>query len=456
MRTFTADAAKESKEPTEEMVQQLAEAFQNIIQPEETVQAFAKAQADEAENRLEQENNKETTINIAELSEEELSEILIISNAPAKTKEISGNLTITISSFSPIRSVFLQGEQKEIDNNSYSESYSIPYKLDIGENKFVIEVTTETAVKKKKFVIFRETDILEKKKEKTIFQLLTIFGYASDNNVNKSPEGEKQITSGKYNLILLPSYTHYWDYRNAFAMQGLYATDRWHQVDLRAKQIIFRQLMFEWIRSYTPLGQITTGIGINELGLYDNEKKSAKRDRWDAEYRQIFADRFLNVAFKSVQPDQTTYQLKFERKFKNMIDAEGEDGVADQLEGSSKFNIGTYRFNGRLRYTLTNVIDDQKDQSQWQGTFGVSFPIKLIFLKIQHEITATEKRVLSKKTGIKTKERMNVTTLTAIYSVAPWLMLNLAQKYVEKTSNLVKKDYSKQQTIGRLIFIYRL
>jgi hypothetical protein len=39
--------------------------------------------------------------------------------------------------------------------------------------------------------------------------------------------------------------------------------------DQRNKEILLRQLSFEWERKYTWLGDITTGFGANSLGLRD-------------------------------------------------------------------------------------------------------------------------------------------------------------------------------------------
>ena len=123
---------------------------------------------------------REPEVEIADLAPAEAAEIEIISTTPDKTEIVSGNFTVTISAFSPLRSIQINGVNQELAENSYDAAYSLPYELEIGENYFDLDVVTEATQASKELIIFRETEEIKKPKPKPPFQLITILGYTED------------------------------------------------------------------------------------------------------------------------------------------------------------------------------------------------------------------------------------------------------------------------------------
>jgi hypothetical protein len=57
---------------------------------------------------------REPEVEIADLAPAEAAEIEIISTTPDKTEIVSGNFTVTISAFSPLRSIQINGVNQEL------------------------------------------------------------------------------------------------------------------------------------------------------------------------------------------------------------------------------------------------------------------------------------------------------------------------------------------------------
>ncbi|MEK9563008.1 MAG: tetratricopeptide repeat protein, partial [Deltaproteobacteria bacterium] len=297
---------------------------------------------------------REPEVEIADLAPAEAAEIEIISTTPDKTEIVSGNFTVTISAFSPLRSIQINGVNQELADNSYDAAYSLPYELEIGENYFDLDVATEATQASKELIIFRETEEIKKPKPKPPFQLITILGHTEDTNASSAPDGENKIRTLKSNIVLVPSYTHYINYRNSVAAKGLITTDRQWMEDQRNKEILLRQLSFEWERKYTWLGDLTAGFGANSLGLRDvPESTDSDRDSWNSDFKAVSADSFLFGQFKLKTDNDITWQGKLEHKWKDAIGSTTDDGTADKLEVSNKFTLADWKYGTKLSYTLT-------------------------------------------------------------------------------------------------------
>ena len=398
---------------------------------------------------------REPQEDIADLAPAEAAEIEIISTTPDKTEIVSGNFTVTISAFSPLRSIRINGINQELADNSYDAAYSLPYELEIGENYFDLDVTTEATQTSKELTIFRETEEIKKPKSKPPFQLITILGHTEDTNATSAPNGKKKTRTLKSNIVLVPSYTHYINYRNSVAAKGLITTDRQWMENQRNKEILLRQLSFEWERKYTWLGDITTGFGANALGLRDvPESPGSSRDSWNSDFRQVSADSFLFGQFKLKTDNDITWQGKLEHKWKDAIGSATDDGTADKLEVSNKFTLADWKYGTKLSYTLTDLNNDKKDKADLKFSADVTIPVKPVSFKVKYDVSESEKR-LANIDGVRERDRKNITTVGVTYPYAPWMIINFLRKLETKTSNLTGKDYWKYQTALQFTLIYK-
>ena len=398
---------------------------------------------------------REPEVEIADLAPTEASEIEIISTTPDKTEIVSGDFTVTISAFSPLRSVQINGVNQELADNNYDAAYSLPYELEIGENYFDLDVVTEATQASKELIIFRETEEIKKPKPKPSFQLITILGHTEDTNATSASDGEDKIRTLKSNVVLVPSYTHYINYRNSVATKGLITTDQQWMEDQRNKEILLRQLSFEWERKYTWLGDITTGFGANALGLRNiPESPDSSRDSWNSDFRQVSTDSFLFGQFKLKTDNDVTWQGKLEHKWKDAIGSTTDDGTADKLEVSNKFMLADWKYSTKFSYNLTDLNNDSKDKVDLKFSADVTIPIKPVSFKLKHDISESEKR-LTNDDGVRERDRKNVTTVGVTYPYAPWMIINFSHKLETKTSNLTDKDYWKYQTALQFTFIYK-
>ncbi len=398
---------------------------------------------------------REPEVEIADLAPAEAAEIEIISTTPDKTEIVSGNFTVTFSAFSPQRSIQINCINLEIADNSYDAAYSLPYELEIGENYFDLDVVTEATQASKELIIFRETEEIKKPKPKPPFQLITILGHTEDTNATSAPDGKEKIRTLKSNIVLVPSYTHYINYRNSVAAKGLITTDRQWMEDQRNKEILLRQLSFEWERKYTWLGDITTGFGANSLGLRDvPESNDSDRDSWNSDFKAVSADSFLFGQFKLKTDNDITWQGKLEHKWKDAIGSTTDDGTADKLEVSNKFTLADWKYGTKLSYTLTDLNNDTKDKADLKFSADVTIPVKPVSFKVKYDISESQKR-LANDSGVRERDRKNVTTFGVTYPYAPWMIINFSRKLETKTSNLTDKDYWKYQTALQFTFIYK-
>ena len=134
--------------------------------------------------------------------------------------------------------------------------------------------------------------------------------HTEDTNASSAPDGENKIRTLKSNIVLVPSYTHYINYRNSVAAKGLITTDRQWMEDQRNKEILLRQLSFEWERKYTWLGDLTAGLELTHSGLRDvPESTDSDRDSWIADdFKAVSADSFLFGQFKLKTDNDITWQ----------------------------------------------------------------------------------------------------------------------------------------------------
>lgn len=465
LRWFSAAAEQGSAEAQFYLAQFYERGIGTSANPERAAELYAQAEAGgfdttQALDLLKAELDgippviREPEVQIAEITPVEASEIEIISTTPDKTEIVSGNFTVTISAFSPLRNIRINGVTQALDNNSYDATYSLPYELEIGENYFDLEVATEAADVEKELIIFRETEEIKKPTPKPPFQLITILGYTEDTNASSAPDGQDKKRTVKSNIVLVPSYSHYINYRNAVAVKGLITTDRQWMEDQRNKEILLRQIALEWERKYTWLGDITTGIGTNALGLHDVPETNPDRDSWNSDFRQVSADSFVFGQFKLQTESDVTWQGKFEHKWKDAVGSTSDDGVADKLELSNSFSLAGWKYGTKLSYTLTDIKDDTKDKTDLQASADVTIPVKPVSVKLQHAWSQSEKR-LANDDGIREKDRKNVTTFGLTYPYAPWMIINFSRKLETKTYNLSNKDYWKYQTALQFTFIYK-
>jgi TPR repeat protein len=396
----------------------------------------------------------EPEVEIADLAPGEAAEIEIISTTPDKTEIVSGNFTVAISAFSPLLSIQINGDNQELEDNSYDAAYSLPYELEIGENYFDLDVVTEATQASKELIIFRETEEIKKPKPKPPFQLITILGHTEDTNATSAADGKEKIRTHKSNIVLVPSYTHYINYRNSVAAKGLITTDRQWMEDQRNKEILLRQLSFEWERMYTWLGDITTGFGTNSLGLRDVPETNPTRDSWNSDFRQVSADSFFFGQFKLETDNKIIWQGKLEHRWKDAIGSTTDDGVADKLEVSNKFKLADWKYGTKFSYTLTDLNNDTKDKVDLKFSADVTIPVKPVSIKLKYDISEGEKQLTSNN-GVREKDRKNVTTFGVTYPYAPWMIINISRKLETKTSNLTDKDYWKYQTTLQFTFIYK-
>ena len=117
--------------------------------------------------------------------------------------------------------------------------------------------------------------------------------------------------------------------------------------DQRNKEILLRQLSFEWERKYTWLGDLTAGFGANSLGLRDVPETNPTRDSWNSDFKAVSADSFLFGQFKLKTDNDITWQGKLEHKWKDAIGST-TDGCGCSDRSLPAAGIGQTRFRSAV------------------------------------------------------------------------------------------------------------
>ena len=368
----------------------------------------------------------------------------------------AGVFRVRISAFVPLQSVSVNGKAQTLaGSQEFQADFSIPYtKLTPGENKFLIETSTQLGKQKKELIVFYETDKVKRKskkkgKAKGPFALIAIFAYSDD---------EKYADAGtthsfKGNMILLPSWKHKLEGGSTLALKGLFVKDMQYDP---SKGMFMKKLTLEWARPKTGVGDLTMNVAMDWLSLKDKDWAVPTRDPWLSSLKSQASNVSSSIKLKNKVDKTTSWDIKFARKNKRtyVCDTGASSCYLDGSGHSTALTAG-YSFKkwslsnqAQANYTDTNENTDSKDKFSYYASWKSTYTIKPVKLSLQLKSTETKNRQFATSTRITTHDRKDELTSNISYPFKPWMIFAFSRKMQQQTSNLSNREY--QQNIHKI------
>jgi len=177
----------------------------------------------------------------------------------SRQTEAGGVLQIGITAFSPIREVLINGAPVPGTAGDSVAEIEFPYQLQPGENRFAVIVTTDEGKSEKAFVVHL-VESLDAGKDP--FQLIGIAGVTSLDNVT-SAKDDKQSGS-KLSLVVVPRYEMPLG-DAALRFQAILLRERFSKRDFSGNEISYTQVLVQWLKDKTELGDISVGVAMNDI-----------------------------------------------------------------------------------------------------------------------------------------------------------------------------------------------
>jgi len=382
-------------------------------------------------------------------------EILIFSLSPEKVKEKKGVLKIQISTFSPIQKISVRGKSKKFPKGSSLVWLKIPYILEPGVNIFDVYVKTKLGETKKIIRTIYETPaFLNKLKLGDPFQLISILGYANNDNIDKVEDNETKSGAVTSSIIFVPSYRFDILDDSSIFLRGVLMADQHHNGEFESKEVLFKQFSLEWEERASWIGDFTLSLGTNEAGTRDVPESTSPRDSLSKKHKRATRDNIYTIKAKQNLDKGTTWNWQIDRKKKSV---EGSD---DDSGNSTTLTLGYITPLFDVKTTFGATIEDTdlngnyKDTKAYKTKLKIDYPIPPITLGLQYDFSQTEDKVADPSLDGKTKNRNQTYTLSLNYPAAAWCIFGLTQKHERQSSNIVGKTYKVNSTQLQAIIIY--
>ncbi len=389
------------------------------------------------------------------LSSKDESEILIFSLSPERVKDPRGVLKIQISTFSPIQKITVSGKPKKFPSGASLVWLKIPYKLEPGINSFEIYVKTKLGEAKEIIrTVYETPGFLNKLKLGDPFQLISILGYANNDNIDKVEDNESKSSAVTSSILFVPSYRLDIFEDSSIFFRGVLMADQHHNGEFESKEVLFKQISLEWEERSSWIGDFTLSIGTNEAGTRDVPESTSPRDSLSSKHKRATRDNIYTIKAKKDLSKGTSWNWQIDRKKKS---AEGSN---DDSGFSTTLNIGYITPLFGVKTTFggtfedTNLKGTYKDTSAYKTKLKVDYPITPLSLGIQYDFSETEDKEADPSLEGKTKNRNQVFTLSFNYPATAWCILGLTQKHERQSSNIIGKSYKVNSTQLQAILIY--
>ena len=389
------------------------------------------------------------------LSSKDESEILIFSLSPERVKESKGVLKIQISTFSPIQKVTVRGKPKKFQNGASLLWLKIPYKLNPGINTFEVYVKTKLGEAREIIrTVYETPGFLNKLKLGDPFQLISILGYANNDNIDKVEDNESKSSAVTSSILFVPSYRLDIFEDSSIFFRGVLMTDQHHNGEFESKEVLFKQISLEWEERSSWIGDFTLSLGTNEAGTRDVPESNSPRDSFSNKHKRATRDNIYTIKAKKDLGKGTSWNWQIDRKKKSVEGSNDDSGFSTSLNLgyiTPLFGIKT-TFGGTLEDT--NLNGTYKDTSAYKTKLKVDYPITPLSLGIQYDFSETEDKEADPSLEGKTKNRNQVFTLSFNYPAAAWCIFGLTQKHERQSSNIIGKSYKVNSTQIQAIIIY--
>ena len=134
-------------------------------------------------------------------------------------------------------------------------------------------------------VLYETPELSEQAVDGVPFNLISILGYSELDNNEKVEDSQTKSRGITTNLILIPSYRFDLPSDASVSVNGILMGDHQHFGEYQSKEILFKQVGFEWKLKNRWFGEMTLGGGTNEAGTRDVPQTTSVRDSLSDDYK---------------------------------------------------------------------------------------------------------------------------------------------------------------------------
>lgn len=364
-------------------------------------------------------------------------EILVYTDAPRATKEPNGVLVLNVSSLSALLEIRINEKAIRLEPGTYQSTVELPYRLTPGENLFQVSINSEAGVLENPYQIFLETEEVQyqdpAKARKSKFTLINIVGIVRDDNVNSVPSEPEVAAKSSFTLVGVGDIAT--GYSSAVVLTGIVNFDDQWDPQYTSREILFRQFSADWNDSASLLGDLTLGVGYNEIGLEG--------------MNETFAAFKLKMSLE--EQLKWTSSLRYGLKKSPGVD---DPTRVSQLGQKLDFQYMDLPWNWSAGYTSTDTPLDSTDSTELNTSVKVSLPMKALKYGFKLGYTNTQNKAADATSGIQEKSAKTAATFSINYPLHGTTTLDFSHKYEVKQTNLSDSDYRKNVDTLNLTWIF--
>lgn len=359
---------------------------------------------------------------------------------------------VQVSAFAPIRSVQVNGQDVPVGQATWV-SIKRPYRLHPGENRFVVDATTEFGTARQEFVInLKVQGAKAKKAAKSPFLLIGMLGAQHISNVLKVPENTEPVAGTRRFLILIPRYDFGAGSNSKLRLQSILSRDSYGDDALAEQEVAFTQLTLSWINGDPKQSTWTLGLGYNYIDATFDTLLKGKTHTED--------DSFVFGEYQHAFGKTGSWTAGLEYKNQNLKEeAANPDAEEDARVGTLSASVvsglvAALRGKLKLGYTVNDAVGKLKDQTISRAAGELAYPLGSFIPSIGVRYRQTTFAEVDPVLEAALETKLTTAVLTVNYQITDALVLLLEYLSEKQAANVPSQEYTSTASMASLVFIY--
>jgi len=283
-----------------------------------------------------------------------------------------GKIVFSVRSFSPVTSIELNGVPVSF-RPSARLNLEVPYRLELGENRFFLKVTSAQGSETRSFSLY-----LPKPEEEPVGQgnLLSLYGSLGtvweDNPERVNPGVWAKKPATKLQLVLLPVYTEPYGADQELLYSAVLIRERYFSDLMIVPELFFNQLALDWQQR---LGGLTwsLGVGANEIADQATGVLELAEANRHIEAQQLVRGK-LKWELSSQESLSAACELTKRNAALNLGPRYDYDGLTKTCDLGGDLAFDPYRVRVELGSVQNDSLGDLQDYGQTRFQLGWSAP----------------------------------------------------------------------------------
>lgn len=313
-----------------------------------------------------------------------------------------------VSAFAPITSVSINGRQVQTPGTTYT-TVQVGLRLKPGENRVVVEATTEYETARREFVIrlkYRDQPEAARKR----LQVIAMVGAQHNSNPLQVPDDAEETPGVRTFVLVVPRYDFRLGSADDLRLGAIIARDTYDDEALAQQEVAFTQLTLTWLHGRPKDGQFQLGTGYNRVDLEADTLLAGKT--------HVESDVLLFTAWRRDFGQDGTWEAGLNLRQRDITaETDNPDFDSDALVYRAYGLVGGGLWGGlrgkaRGGYEVTDAKGRYNDLSTLRGELSLTWPlgrfIPAVALRSRREMYAEtdpvsgEKPVFLVHTGVLT------------------------------------------------------